>query len=185
MMQQPPARLHWELVTLVPLYMSNLLIAIRGVLNAREPLPGLVTGGQPGLDHLSALKDAGCDVVIDMRDPMEQQPFEAPQAVRAAGLKYVNIPVPHTVPEDATFDRTRREVAAILGNGRKAFAYCNSGNRVGAALIPYFVLDTGLTQDDAVIRAMHVGTRSAELIEGALDYVKRKEREGTERVGGR
>src|SRR6266705_4273683 len=74
----------------------QLLDALAGVLNAREPFPGLATGGQPEAAHLAALKAAGCDVVIDVRDPMEPQPFDAPAAVRAAGLAYVNIPVPHS-----------------------------------------------------------------------------------------
>jgi protein tyrosine phosphatase (PTP) superfamily phosphohydrolase (DUF442 family) len=161
--------------------MSRLLDALAGVLNAREPLPGLVTGGQPGVEHLAALKRAGCDVVIDMRDPMEPQPFDAPQAVRAAGLEYVNLTVPHTVPEDRTFDEVRRSVTDLAARGRSAFAYCNSGNRVGAVLIPHFVLDLGLEADEAVTRAMQMGTRSAELVEGALDYVRRREGERDER----
>ncbi len=49
--------------------MSQLLDAIDGVPNACEPMPGIVTGGQPTADHLAALKRAGCEVVLDIRDP--------------------------------------------------------------------------------------------------------------------
>jgi hypothetical protein len=56
---------------------------------------------------------------------------------------------------------------------RKAFLYCNSGNRVGATLIPYLMLDQGFEQEDAVNTAMRCGMRSAELMEWALEYVKR------------
>jgi len=154
--------------------MSELVAALSGVLNAREPLPGLVSAGQPTAGHFAALKRAGCDVVIDTRDPMEPQPFDPSQAVTAAGLEYINIPVPHSVPDDATFDRARREVGAILNRGQRVFVYCNSGNRVGAVLIPFFVLDRGMSEDDAVLRAMQMGTRSTELVEGARDYIRRK-----------
>src|SRR6266702_684749 len=153
----------------------QLLDAVGGVLNAREPLPGLVTGGQPELQHLAALKAAGCDVVVDTRDPMEPQPFDAPAAVRQAGLSYVNIPMTHGANEDGTFDAVRRALRDVTAKRQSAFVYCNSGNRVGAALIPYFMLDRRLDQDRAVTTAMQIGTRSAELIEGALDYVRRAE----------
>ena len=35
--------------------MSQLLEAIAGLANACEPLPGIVTGGQPSAEHLAAL----------------------------------------------------------------------------------------------------------------------------------
>ena len=152
----------------------QLLDALAGVLNAREPFPGLATGGQPEAAHLAALKAAGCEVVVDVRDPMEPQPFDAAPAVRAAGLAYVNIPVPHSAPEDRALDAVRGTLRDIAARGQRAFVYCNSGNRVGAALIPYFMLDRGLDRDAAVTTAMQIGTRSAELIEAALEYVRRQ-----------
>jgi len=66
-----------------------------------DVLPGLVTGGQPSAQHLTALKRAGCEVVLDIRDPMEPRPFRTPEDVRAAGLEYVNVPVGHgAVPHE-------------------------------------------------------------------------------------
>src|SRR3989454_5667892 len=53
--------------------MSQLLDAIAGVPNACEPIHGIVTGGQPAPEHLAALKRAGCEVVIDIREAMEPQ----------------------------------------------------------------------------------------------------------------
>ena len=60
--------------------MSQLLDAIAGVLNACEPIPGIVTGGQPAPEHLAALKRAGCAVLIDIREAMEPRPFKTPDA---------------------------------------------------------------------------------------------------------
>jgi protein tyrosine phosphatase (PTP) superfamily phosphohydrolase (DUF442 family) len=158
--------------------MSLLLEALAGVLNACEPVPGLVTGGQPGTEHLNALKRAGCQVVIDMRDPMEPQPIDAPGAVRAAALDYLNISVSHSAPEGPLLERVRKTVGQIAAKGQKVFAYCNSGNRVGAVLIPYLMLDRGMSEDAAVALALRMGTRSNELIEGALDYVKHSGADG-------
>jgi hypothetical protein len=43
-------------------------------------------------------------------------------------------------------------------------------------MIPYLMLDRGLSEDDAVLEAMKMGTRSAELIESALNYVQERRR---------
>jgi len=154
---------------------SQLLDAIAGVANRHEPLPGLVTGGQPNLAHLAALKRAGCVAVLDIRDPMEAQPFKTPDAVRAAGLEYVNIPVSHASRDDATLEAVRRAVADCVGK-KPLFVYCNSGNRVGATLIPYLMLDRKMGEEQAVTEAMRCGMRSAELAEWALDYVRKQRR---------
>ena len=137
--------------------MSQLLDAVNGVLNAYEPVAGLITGGQPLVEHLAALKLAGCDVVVDVRDPMEEQPFDAPAAVRATGLDYLNIPVSHTPLDDRAIEEMQRALHGVIG-ARSAFIYCNSGNRVGAALIPYLMLDRGFEEESAVDAAMRMGT---------------------------
>jgi protein tyrosine phosphatase (PTP) superfamily phosphohydrolase (DUF442 family) len=152
--------------------MSQLLDAVSGVLNVCEPVAGLVTGGQPLVEHIAALKRAGCDVVVDMRDPMEAQPFDPPATVRAAGLDYLNIPVSHTPLDDRALDEVRRALRDVV-RGCHAFLYCNSGNRVGAALIPYLMLDRGFGEESAVDAAMRMGTRHAELLGWALAYVRR------------
>lgn len=151
--------------------MSQLLDALVGVPNAFEPIPGLVTGGQPTLEHLTALKRAGCEVVLDLRDPMEPQPFRTPDAVRAAGLEYRNIPVGHGTLTDETFGALRDAARELVGH-KPAFVYCSSGNRVGVGLIPYFMLEQGLGEEQAIERAMQIGMRSADLMEQALEYAR-------------
>ncbi|HEV2751045.1 MAG TPA: hypothetical protein VGV12_11040 [Gemmatimonadales bacterium] len=153
---------------------SQLLDAIAGVPNACEPIPGLVTGGQPAATHLAALKQAGCVVVIDIREPMEPQPFRTPDGVVAAGLEYRRIPVGHGAVSHATFGQLSDAVRELAGK-RPAFIYCSSGNRVGGSLLPYLMLDRGLEEEAAVAQALRVGLRSAELMEQALDYVRSKQ----------
>jgi len=154
--------------------MSQLFDAIAGVANACEPIHGIVTGGQPASEHLTALKRAGCEVVIDVREAMEPRPFKTPDTVVQAGLEYVSIPMGHGAVSDETFGRLLDAVRQLAGK-RPAFVYCNSGNRVGAGLIPYFMLEQGLEEQDAVAQAMRVGLRSAELMEQALEYVRSRQ----------
>jgi protein tyrosine phosphatase (PTP) superfamily phosphohydrolase (DUF442 family) len=105
---------------------------------------------------------------------MEPRPFKTPDAVVQAGLEYVSIPMGHGAVSDATFGRLLDAVRGLAGK-RPAFVHCNSGNRVGAGLIPYFMLEQGQEEQDAVAQAMRVGLRSAELMEQALEYVRSRQ----------
>ena len=153
-------------------FVSHLLDAAARIPNAYEPIPGIVTGGQPARDDIVALKRAGCDVILDIREPMEPQPFRARETVTAAGLEYINIPVSHGPLGDGTFDAVRDTVRALAGKKRVYF-YCASGNRVGVTLLPYLILDQGMTTEVAVTQAMRIGMRNAGLMEEALEYVRR------------
>lgn len=153
--------------------MSQLLDAAAGVPNASEPVTGLVTGGQPTAQHVSALARAGCRLVLDCRDPMEPRPLREPEDIDAAGLEYVCVPMGHTRGSDETLTQIREVLQTNVGH-RNVFFHCASGNRVGAALIPYLILDQHFEEEDAVNAALRCGMRSAELLEWALDYVRRR-----------
>jgi protein tyrosine phosphatase (PTP) superfamily phosphohydrolase (DUF442 family) len=153
--------------------MSSVFEAIRGVANACQILPNVVTGGQPTADQLRALKDAGGGIVLDLRDPMESRPVDEPGLVRQLGMEYVNVPVRAGTLDDSILER----ILAVLRSAgeRTVFVHCGSGNRVGGALIPYLILDQSMEEQDAVDQAMRVGLRSAEIMEWGLDYARRNQ----------
>ncbi|MGI8818787.1 MAG: fused DSP-PTPase phosphatase/NAD kinase-like protein [Gemmatimonadales bacterium] len=145
--------------------------AVSGVANACQILPNVVTGGQPTAEQLKALKEAGGNIVLDLRDPMEPRPMDEAALVRELGMEYVNVPVRAGSLDDTTLERI---LAALRAAGeRTVFFHCGSGSRVGGALIPYFILDQGLEEQDAVDQAMRVGLRSAEYMEWGLEYARR------------
>ena len=146
--------------------------AIRGVPNACQVLPTVVTGGQPTPEQLDALAKSGNAIVVDMREPMEPRAFDEPALVRELGMEYKLVPVgPHTM-SDTTLETLR---STLAGAGeRPVFIHCGSGNRVGGALIPVLMLDQGMDEEDAVDTAMRVGLRSAELMEWGLGYTRRQ-----------
>jgi protein tyrosine phosphatase (PTP) superfamily phosphohydrolase (DUF442 family) len=151
--------------------MSSPVQALNGVPNACQLLPGVVTGGQPSAAHLTAFHEAGGRVVLDLRDAMEPRPLDEAATAASLGLAYVNVPIgPHSLT-DTTLDRVR-EVLREAGDGL-VLVHCASGNRVGAALLPFLMLDHGFEEEDAVAQAMRVGLRSAELMEWGLDYTRR------------
>jgi protein tyrosine phosphatase (PTP) superfamily phosphohydrolase (DUF442 family) len=153
--------------------MTNVLDALSGVANACQVLPHLITGGQPSAAQLRSLKEAGGDLVLDIRDPMESRPVDEAAMVRELGMEYVNIPVRAGSLDDSTLERI---LGVLRGAGRKSvFFHCGSGNRVGGALLPFFILDQKMTEEDAIDQAMRVGLRSPEMMEWGLDYARRNQ----------
>lgn len=146
--------------------------AIKGVTNATQVLPGVITGGQPTRDHLEALARSGNAIVVDMREAMEPRPFDEPALVKQLGMEYRHLPVGPRSMNDTTLEALRATVAEAPA--RPVFIHCASANRVGGALIPVLMLDQQMEEEDAVDAAMRVGLRSAELMEWGLDYVRRK-----------
>ena len=146
--------------------------SIRGVPNACQLLPTIITGGQPTPEHLDALAKSGNAMVVDMREAMEPRGFDEPALVRELGMEYRLVPVGPYTMSDTTLDNLR---AALAEAGeRPVFIHCGSGNRVGGALIPVLMLDQGMEEEDAVDAAMRVGLRSAELMEWGLGYTRRQ-----------
>jgi protein tyrosine phosphatase (PTP) superfamily phosphohydrolase (DUF442 family) len=147
--------------------------AVSAVANACQILPNVITGGQPNAAQLRALKDAGGQIVLDVRDPMESRLVDEPALVRELGMEYVNIPVRAGSLDDATLER----ILAVLrqAGDRTVFFHCGSGNRVAGALIPYFMLDHSMEEQEALDQAMRAGLRSAEMMEWGLDYARRNQ----------
>jgi protein tyrosine phosphatase (PTP) superfamily phosphohydrolase (DUF442 family) len=148
----------------------SMRLAVTDLTNASEPLPGWVTGGQPTAEHLMALRKAGCEVVVDNRDPMEPRPFDEPAAVKQMGMEYVCLPIVHGAVNGTTMAKVHTLLRKLAG--RRALLHCSSGNRTAAAMIPYFMIDEGMNEEDAVDTAMRMGMRSAELVQIALEYVR-------------
>lgn len=139
--------------------------------NAVQALPHIITGGQPGPDQFRAMKEAGVEVILDIRDPMEGRPFDEAALVRELGMRYYNVPVVAGRVDDAVMEGIlqilRRE------EGHQTLFHCGSGNRVGGAMIAYLMLDHGLIEEDAVMQAMRMGLRSPEMMEWGTDYARR------------
>ena len=152
--------------------MTTAFDALSAIPNACEPLPGLVTGGQPTEAQLEAFRAAGGEIVLDIRRPQEPRPLDEVAVMQRLGLEYVVVPVSAATLSDATLER----ILDILrtAQGRAALFHCASGNRVGAALIPYLVLDQAIDEDEAVRQAIRVGLTSPELLAWGLDYARRQ-----------
>ena len=148
--------------------------ALAAIPNACEPLPGLVTGGQPTEAQLIAFREAGGQMVLDIRAAREPRPLDEPAVTERLGLEYVVVPVTAGALTDETLERILD--ALRKATGRPTLFHCASGNRVGAALIPYLVLDQAMEEEDAVQQAIRVGLTSPELLAWGVDYARRQGR---------
>jgi protein tyrosine phosphatase (PTP) superfamily phosphohydrolase (DUF442 family) len=145
--------------------------SLASIPNACQALPWVVTGGQPTAADFERFAAAGGEIVLDTRDPREPRPLDEAATLKRLGLQYEVVPIAEGLLTDETLERIR-EVLRTAGN-RNVLFHCASGNRVGAALVPYLVLDQGMNEEDAVAQALRVGLRSPELLEWARDYVRR------------
>jgi protein tyrosine phosphatase (PTP) superfamily phosphohydrolase (DUF442 family) len=105
---------------------------------------------------------------------MEPRPFDEAGVVRALGMEYVNQSVRQGALDDSTMDRVLQTVRQAAGEEKPLLIHCASANRVGGALIPYFIVDKGMGEDEAVEAAMRIGLRGADLMEWGLDYARRR-----------
>jgi protein tyrosine phosphatase (PTP) superfamily phosphohydrolase (DUF442 family) len=145
--------------------------ALAAIPNACEPLPGLVTGGQPTEPQLEAFRAAGGQVVLDIRAAREPRPLDEVAVTERLGLEYVVVPVTAGALTDETLGRILDGLRKA--EGRPTLFHCASGNRVGAALIPYLVLDQAMEEEDAVQQAIRVGLTSPELLAWGVEYARR------------
>lgn len=135
------------------------------------PLPGIGAAGQPAASDWTDLAAAGVRTVVDLRAPNEPRGHDEPDAVRAAGIAYVAIPVTQMTLHDEQFDAVRTLLRDP--SRRPIVVHCASSNRVGALLLPYFALDEQQPLDKAIELAIDAGLRSQELATLAVDYVRR------------
>jgi uncharacterized protein (TIGR01244 family) len=151
---------------------AEVVALLGGALNAACPVPGLATAGQVDTAAFRALAAAGFRTVVDARMPAEPQGFDPAAAAKAAGLAYVALPVSPATLVDGTFDAFR---ALMRDEARQpALAYCSSGNRVGALMVPWLVLDRGWPLERALETAARGGMRTGPVRDRAVDYVNRR-----------
>jgi uncharacterized protein (TIGR01244 family) len=143
--------------------------------NFLKVTPEFCTGGQPRVEHFEQLKKDGVKAVLNLRQPSEHRAEEEQEAVKAAGLKYFNIPVNYQSPSEASVG----EFLKITDDpaNRPMFIHCTAAIRVGAYWMIRRVLRDGMTVDDALAEARKVGlTQGPHLEEFAREYIRKHQK---------
>lgn len=131
--------------------------------NFLKVTPEFCTGGQPRPEHFAMLKADGVKAVLNLRQPSEHRADEEEAAVKAAGLKYFNIPVNFQQPTDAAVDEFLK-ITDDAAN-RPMFIHCTAAIRVGAFWMIRRVLRDGMSIDGALEEARKVGFKDAPHLE--------------------
>lgn len=142
------------------------------MINASEPVEGLLVGGQISEADIAAFHAEGVTTIINLRPPEELGEFEEERLVRENGMTYINIPVHWNGQED---NGISAENAALLNsvlqkNDGKTVLHCASGFRAASLLAMQQHLHEGLDKGAAIELAVDAtGERVRNFIEDRLE----------------
>jgi uncharacterized protein (TIGR01244 family) len=128
------------------------------------------TAGQPRPEHFAELKAGGLKSVLNLRTPEEHRAADEQASVETAGLRYFNIPVVFTNPQDEQVDAFLKLTDDAAN--RPMLIHCAAAVRVGAFFMIRRVLRDGWTWDAAREEARRIGLeRAPHLDEFAQRYI--------------
>lgn len=101
--------------------------------NAKMPLPGVLTGGQPSEDEFAAAAAAGYKTIVNLRAEGEEGSWDEATKAQELGVAYIHIPL--SGGDDLTAENVER-FAKVMDEASNypMMVHCASGNRVGAML---------------------------------------------------
>jgi tyrosine-protein phosphatase SIW14 len=108
---------------------------VRGIPNFHQVNDHVYRGGQPSDEAWAGLAQLGVKTVIDLRLEDEHPTKLEAQAVQAAGMRYINIPMHGVV---APSDEQVASLLALLDSDSPVFIHCKRGaDRTGAVIACY------------------------------------------------
>ena len=141
-------------------------VAIR---NAKQPFPGILTGGQPTDEQLIMAAKLGIKTVINLRSEKENAGGNEVGKVTLLKMNYLSIPISGAAGVN---EENSQRLAEALSDPAlyPVMVHCASGNRVGAL----FALDANKRLGLSKVEAMEVGKRAGltsleSLVNGMLD----------------
>ena len=135
--------------------------AVSNVAHVRD----LWCSGQPDRKTLEEAVEHGVKVVINLRDPSEDD-WNEKEAAEGLGLVYYNVPMAKKGPKGPFSAEAIDRVDALVKKhgGEETLIHCSSGNRAAGWLAVHLAEEQGTTVDDA----LEVG-RKAGITKGAVE----------------
>ena len=136
--------------------------------NARMPLPGVLTGGQPTPEQLEAIAAAGYKTIVNLRPADEEGSWDEAPAAGELGLEYIALPIAGGDDLDV---EDARELEELLTNDdlQPMVIHCASGNRVGALFAMHAFHMRRASAEEALQVGRDAGmTRLEETVRGLL-----------------
>jgi protein tyrosine phosphatase (PTP) superfamily phosphohydrolase (DUF442 family) len=130
-------------------------VAVPGIPNFHQVNDHVFRGGQPASDAWSALAKLGVKTIIDLRREDEHSTQAEAQAVTAAGMQYINIPMKGVVAPSGE-DVSR--ILTILNSPDPVFVHCHRGaDRTGAVIACYRIAHDKWDRKQALHEAKSLG----------------------------
>lgn len=121
------------------------------IFNFVQVSDNLGTAGQPTVEQLDAIKDAGYKTVINLATGTTPRDLKNEAAlVQERGIHYVHIPVVWETPTQENLEQFFQAMDAAQGD--RCFVHCIANMRVSAFVYLYRVLKQGVPEPEA--RAM-------------------------------
>ena len=140
---------------------------VTGVVNYTQVDGSVACGGDTPRDAFTSLAEQGFRAVVNLRLDGEPGVAEEAEAVEAAGLRYVHLPMAPSAPEFETAEQFL-EVVADPSN-QPVYIHCASANRVGGVWAIKRVVQDGWSREAALAEGQAIGLKSPVII----DFVHR------------
>jgi uncharacterized protein (TIGR01244 family) len=138
-----------------------------GIPNFHQVNQHVYRGGQPGPESWQSLAKMGVKTVIDLRREDEHSTAAEAQAVAAAGMNYVNVPMKGVV---APTNEQIAKVLTLLGSKDPVFVHCKRGaDRTGAVIACYRIAHDRWQRERALEEAKSYGMGLVQL--GLKHYI--------------
>ncbi len=130
----------------------------------------LFIAGQPDRQGLQMARDAGIDLVVNMRMPNEMN-WDEKSVVEGLGMRYLNIPISGSGPAfDPEMIESLHELVTAHPD-QKILMHCASGNRTSAWYGIYLVEKEGYKLEEALAIAEQTGLTRAALVARMREYL--------------
>ena len=118
----------------------------------------VTVGPQPSENEIQQLSQQGFKTVVNFRTEGEDEQPLSPDAegekVKAAGLKYLHIPVSMKSMGTELVDQFREKYPELP---KPVFAHCKSGKRAGAMVMMHMAVEKGMSGEETLQKAEKMG----------------------------
>jgi uncharacterized protein (DUF305 family)/protein tyrosine phosphatase (PTP) superfamily phosphohydrolase (DUF442 family) len=143
-----------SLLILIPFLLAPMRVVaqesnapVESIMNWHPINEQLFTAGQPGMQHMSALKALGIDTIISLATPSSANMQEANRAAEL-GMSFVSIPFGDDGPTPDDVEWFSSVVQAQ--DGKKVLVHCNTNRRASAFTFLHRVIALGVDPEEAM-----------------------------------
>lgn len=131
-------------------------------------------GGQPAEADVAAYAAKGVKTIVNLRSAEEMAGvnFDEAAAAKAAGIRYVQVPVSGSAPAPGTLEKIYAELRKA--GDSKVLLHCASSNRVGMVWATFRGQEHGVGTEDAIREGKAAGLKAPGLEKAAREVLSGK-----------